>query len=285
MKRGFFFRSKRGIAIPVLVLLALIATLWAVIAPLWLSVGRSNPISGVTNSLLTNTPFKIEAGQYFVTKMKKDASGDELKLLQTKGDQVATTLTVLLNAPQFKSNVDGITNQVYDYYILGSEKAKSISVKPLATLAINALVSVDPQFKKLQKEIDKIKPIDLKPKTNGPDLKQIHSLLNFGFILISFLLLILIFIYAIFARKRTGFLRTIGIYFIYIGLLDIAIHTVGIAISNHQIKTMTDDLARTAVPIVITRLASPLMTIGISLLILGIIGFGLSFRNESTEPQ
>ncbi len=274
-------------AIPVVILIALVSTLWALVAPVWMSVGHSNPINGVTHVLLSNSPFKTTAGQYFVTQLKEDASGKELILLNMKETQISTAITDLLSAPEFKTNVASITTQIYNYYILGSEQAKTISVKPIAVQALSAITQVDPQFKRLQKEIDKIKPIALEPITNGPDLKQIHSSLNLAFTLISLLLLVLMLLYAVFARKRNGFSRTVGSVFLYIGVLDIAIHAVGTAIANSQIKTISDDLVRAAAPIVIAQLLSPLMTIGIVFSILGVIGVVLSFikQNSETSPS
>lgn len=285
MKTSFFFRSKRRAAIPVVILIALVSTLWALVAPIWMSVGRSNPINGVTHVLLSNSPFKTTAGQYFVMKLKEDASGKELALLNMKGTQISTVVTDLLSDPEFKTNVDSATTQIYNYYILGSEEAKTISVKPIALQALRAITQVDPQFKQLQKEIDKIKPIVLKPITNGPDLKQIHSSLNREFTLISLLLLVLILLYAVFARKRNGFSRTVGSVFLYIGTLNIAIHTVGTAIANSQIKTISDGLVRAAAPIVIPQLLSPLMTIGVVCAILGVIGVVLSFIKQNSEAS
>ncbi len=272
-------------AIPLVILIALVSTLWTVVAPVWMSVGRSNPINGVTHALLSNSPFKTTAGQYFVTQLKKDASGKELILLNMKETQISTAVTDLLSAPEFKTKVDSITTQIYNYYILGSEEAKTISVKPIAVAALSAITHVDSQFKRLQKEIDKIKPIALKPITNGPDLKQIHSSLNLAFTLISLLLLVLILLYAVFARKRNGFSRTVGSVFLYIGVPALAIHAVGTAIANSQIKTISDDLVRAAAPIVIPQLLSPLMTIGIVFSILGVIGVVLSFIKQNSETS
>ncbi len=285
MRTSFFFRSKRGIAIPVVILIALVSTLWALVAPIWMTVGRSNPINGVTHTLLSNSSFKTAAGQYFVTKLKEGASGKELVLLNKKETQISTAVTDLLSSPEFKTNLDSATTQIYNYYILGSEEAKTISVKPIAVQALRAITQVDPKFKRLQKEVDKIKPIVLKPLTDGPDLKQIHSSLNRELTLISLLLLALILLYAVFARKRNGFSRTVGSVFLYIGTLDIAIHTVGTAIANSQIKTISDGLVRAAAPIIIPQLLSPLMTIGITFSILGVIGVALSFIKQNSEAS
>ncbi len=294
MKSSFFFRSKPGIAIPVVNLIILVSTLWAVVAPLWMSVGRSNPINSVTHALSSNSPFKTAVGQYFVTKLKEDASGKELILLNKKETQISTAVTNLLSAPEFKTNIDNITTQIYNYYILGSKQAKTISVKPIAVQALRAFTHVDPQFKRLQKEIDKIKPIALPelPITNGPDLKQIHSSLkqihsslNLAFTLISLLLLVLILLYAVFARNRNVFFRTVGFVFLYIGVPSLVIHAVGTAIANSQIKTISDDLVRAAAPIVISQLLSPRMTIGIVFSILGVIGVVLGFIKQYGFPR
>ncbi len=285
MKLGIFFRSKSGIAIPIVIFAFFFSTLWAIIAPVWISIGNSNPIHSATHALLDNFEFKKTAGEYFVTKMKEDASKAELIILNKKGSQISTAVTDLLNAPEFTTNLDSITSQVYNYYILGSAEAKSVSMKPIAAEALKALTKVDPQFKKLQKEIDKIKPIQLKPNPNGPDLKKIHSLLTLAFTVNSVLLFILLLVYLFFARSRKGFFRTIGIIFLYIGAIDIAVRTVGTAIANSQIKTISDDLARMAAKIVLTNLTNPFLTVGIVFLLLGALAVGLSFINKNSETS
>lgn len=283
MKPAIFFRSKRGLAIPIVIFTIFFSTLWAIIAPVWISIGNSNPIQTITHALLDNLEFKKTAGEYFVAQMKKDASGAELAILKKKGSQISTAVTDQLSTPEFMTNLDLATSQIYNYYVLGSLEAKTVSVRPIAMEVFKAFTKVDPQFKRLQNEIDRIKPIDLKRDPNVPDLKKIHSLLALAFTVNSALIFILLLFYLFAARSKNGFFRTTGIIFLNIGAIDIAVRAIGVAIANDKIKTITNELAKVAAPIVLTEITKPLLTLGILFLLLGALGVGLSFMSKNPQ--
>jgi hypothetical protein len=256
----------------------------SIVGSIYLAIGVGNPVNKVIDGLLSSTSFKNDAGDYFVSKTLETASGDERKLLTEKGVQISATVTTILNNSVFKMAVESISDTAYNYYVGGTKERQSIDVKPILQLALPIFESVDPQFSKLSKELDKIKPIKLQPQTKGPDIAQIKSYFTLGVWLLLVLSLLSLLFYLRFANSLRSALRVPGIIVLSIGLLLITLNIVATSIVKHQAATATESLAREAIPIAAHTIISPLMTNGVVGLLLGLVLLGLSFL-ERMRPD
>ena len=277
---GIMLKAKRGAAIPSAIFFAICFTLLSIAGSLFLSVGMGNPVNKVTNSLLSNTTFKHDAGDYFVSKALETATGDERALLTEKGPQISAAVTAFLGNPVFKGELGAVSDIAYSYYTGGAKARQSIDVKPILQLALLGFESVDPQFAKLSKELNKIKPIQLQPQTNGPDASQIKSYFTLGVGLLLALSLLTLLLYLLFAKSLPSALRVPGIIFLSDGFLLVVLNIVAIAVVKHQAATATESLAREAIPIAAHPLISPLMTTGVVELLLGVVLVVLSYSKR-----
>ena len=282
-------KAKRRGAIPSAIFFTIFFTLLSIAGSIYLSIGVGNPVNKVIDGLLSSTSFKSEAGDYFVSKALESATGDELKLLTEKGPQISATVTTILSNSEFKMAIESVSDTAYNYYVGGTKERQSIDVKPILQLALPIFESVDPQFSKLSKELDKIKPIKLQPQTKGPDIAQIKSYFTLGvWLLLAFSLLSLLF-YLRFAKSFRSALRVPGIIVLSIGLLLIIFNIAATSIVKHQAATATESLAREAIPIAAHTLISPLMTNGVVGLLLGLLLLTLSFlkrmHTNSLNPR
>jgi len=144
--------------------------------------------------------------------------------------------------------------------------------------------SVDPQFSKLSKELDKIKPIKLQPQANGPDVSQIKSYFTLGFWLLLNLSLVSLFFYLLFAHSFRSAFRVPRIIVLSAGVFLVIINSVATVLIKSQAATATEPLAREAIPIAAHALISPLMTNGVIGLLLGFLLLSLSFLKRTPEP-
>ena len=281
-------KAKRGGAIPSAILFTIFFLLLSILGSIYLSIGVGNPVNKVIDGLLSSSSFKHDAGDYFVSKTLETASGDERALLTEKGPQISATVTTILSNSLFKEVVESISDIAYHYYVGGAEAQQSIDVKPVLQLALPILESVDPQFSKLSKELDKIKPIKLQPQTNGPDVAQMKSYFTLGVWLLLALSLLTLLLYLRFANSLRAALRVPGIVILSVGAFLITLNIVAAAIVKHQAATATESLAREAIPIAAHTLISPLMSNGVVELLLGLVLLALSFlkgvRPESLDP-
>jgi hypothetical protein len=281
---GFLLKAKRGGAIPSAIFFTIFFTLLSIVGSVYLSIGVGNPVNKVIDGLLSSTSFKEDAGDYFVSKTLETAKGDERKLLVEKAPQISTAVTVILSNPDFKKEIESISDIAYNYYISGAKVQQSIEVKPILQLALPIFKSVDPQFSKLSKELNKIKPIQLKPQTSGSDASKIKSYFTLGLWLLLNLSLISLFFYLLFAHSLRSAFRVPGIIVLSIGLLLITLNIVATSIVKHQAATATEALAREAIPIAAHAIISPLMTTGVIGLLLGLALIVLSFLKRSPDP-
>jgi len=272
-----FFRGKRGGAIPSAIFFVLFATLLSILGSIYLSIGIGNPVNKATGSLIANQSFKTDAGTYFVSKALETAKGDERKILTTKGPQISQTITAFLGNPIFHNELNQISDIAYHYYTSGNKTAQTIDVKPIVTLALLGLESVDPQFSQLKKELDKIKPIELKPQANGPDAASVKSDFTLAIVLLILLTLLTLGLYLLFSKSGKLAMRTLAYVLAADGLILVIIHIVASAVVHHQAQMATESLAREAIPIVASSLLTPLISLGIFEILVGAIAFGLTF--------
>ena len=270
-------KAKRGGAIPSAILFTIFFTLLSIVGSIYLSIGVGNPVNKVIDGLLSSTSFKNNAGDSFVSKALESATGDERKLLTEKAPQISATVTTILSNSAFKVAVESVSDTAYNYYVGGTKERQTIDVKPILQLALPIFESVDPQFSKLSKELDKIKPIKLQPQTKGPDVSQIKSYFTLGVLLLLVLSLLTLLFYLRFANSLRSALRVPGIIVLIVGLALITLNIAATSIVKHQAATATEPLAREAIPIAAHTLISPLMTNGVVGLLLGLLLLTLSF--------
>ena len=282
-------KAKRGGAIPSAIFFTIFFLLLSILGSIYLSIGVGNPVNKVIDGLLSSSTFKHDAGDYFVSKTLETATGDERALLTEKGPQISATVTTILSNSLFKEVVESISDIAYHYYVGGAKAQQSVDVKPVLQLALPILESVDPQFSKLSKELDKIKPIKLQPQTNGPDVAQMKSYFTLGVWLLLALSLLTLLLYLRFANSLRAALRVPGIVILSVGIFLITLNIVATAIVKHQAATATESLAREAIPIAAHTLISPIMTNGVAELLLGLVLLALSFlkrmRANSLNPR
>jgi len=270
-------KAKRGGAIPSAIFFTIFFTLLSILGSIYLSIGVGNPVNKVIDGLLSSTSFKQDAGDYFVSKTLETATGDERALLMERGPQISATVTTILSNSLFKDVVESISDIAYHYYVGGAKAQQSVDVKPVLQWALPILESVDPQFSKLSKELDKIKPIKLQPQTKGPDIAQIKSYFTLGVWLLLALSLLTLLLYLRFAKSLRSALRVPGIVVLSVGVFLITLNIAATAIVKHQAATATESLAREAIPIAAHTLITPLMTNGVVELLLGLVLLALSF--------
>ena len=265
----WLFKSRRGLAVTAGIFVFLLASILPIVTGLWSIAGSGNPITPITHALLTSTDFRNAAGKEFVRKTLKDASGDEKRLLTQKGKDISQALSDLLGQPAFESEINKVTSTAYDYFSTGAKTPTSIDAKPIANMALLALAKVDKDFSKLKKEVRKLKPIELKPQTSGPDIVQIRKILNLVFFGSMLLFVLLNLIYLRYSRSITSALRTIGSEFIYFGVLDLVINLVANPVVKSLAEKNSEPLAQIAIPIVARQELAIFMTFGIVGLVVG----------------
>lgn len=272
-----FLKSKRGGSVPAAIFFVTFFTLLSILGSVFLAVGIGNPVNKVTHSLWSNQTFKTDAGTFFVSKGLETATGEERKLLLQKGPKISAAVTAFLGNSIFHTDIDQLSNVVYGYYSSGSKNNQTVDVSPVVHLGLLGLESVDPQFSKLKKELDKIKPIKLQPQKNGPNASQTKSDFKLGILLLLLFSLLTLFLYFIFAKSLKGVLRTLGITFLIEGVFLVVVYEVAIAVINHQATKASESLAREAIPIAAHSLLTPFMTLGIPELVIGVLLLGTSF--------
>jgi len=277
MKKSFWFHGHRGFATCFAILMFLLATLLPVVTGVWSIAASGNPVTPIVHSLLRDSEFRDTLGLEFVQKLSKDASGAEKDLFTKKGKEISTAVSNLLSQPEFELEVDKISNGIYSFYSTRSKKSTSIDVKPIADLTLTALTQVDKQFSILKKELSKLKPIELKPQTSGPDIARIKEILNLSFYGILTLFILVNILYFRYAKNMQGALRIAGSQFIYIGVSALAINIVGNSLIGNFAAKNSEELSKVAIPIVARHELGIFFTLGLVGVLVGLVLQVLSF--------
>lgn len=239
----------------------------------------------MTKALLSSSEFRDEVGTTFTTNVSKSATGEEKRVITENAKKIAASISELLARPDFNADLNAISQTVFTFYIEGSRAPTTIDIKPIAILGLDALKKVDPQFKALSKEVDKLKPIQLKPQTSGPDVKKLRELLKLSFYLGWIFMIIFNLIFFLAAKSRKYGLRFLGFEFLWLGTISLLIKVIGSLILVNVADKNSDLIAKIAIPIVGNELLSAFLLTGLIYFIGGALLLAASFmRRFNGQP-
>ena len=267
---GRFFRARRGPAVLVGVLFAAFALVLSITLPTWLSVGLGNPAGETVTALTKDKEFRDEAARFFIEKLTEDAPTEDLALFDELETTITEKLDELAENDEFMAKVDGISDEIYDFFVNGVDETKVVEAKAVVSDVVDALVAVDPEFSDLKQNVDEWEGLALEPIDDGPDIKSIKNSLNSLFWLALILTLITGVLYARWSRSKRGALLFVGITVIVLGVIGLvaagAVRSVAVSSVDE-----TDRFANAAVPVVADSLLSPFRTVGTVWVVIGMI--------------
>lgn len=267
---GRFFRARRGSAVLFGVLFAAFALVLSITLPTWLSVGVGNPAGETVTALTKDKEFRDEAARFFIEKLTEDAPTEDLALFDELETTITEKLDELAENDEFMAKVDGISDEIYDFFVNGVDETKVVEAKAVVSDVVDALVAVDPEFSDLKQNVDEWEGLALEPIDDGPDIKSIKNSLNSLFWLALILTLITGVLYARWSRSKRGALLFVGITVIVLGVIDLvaagAVRSVAVSSVDE-----TDRFANAAVPVVADSLLSPFRTVGTVWVVIGVV--------------
>jgi hypothetical protein len=238
--------------------------------PTWLSVGVGNPAGETVTALTKDKEFRDEAARFFIEKLTEDAPTEDLALFDELETTITEKLDELAENDEFMAKVDGISDEIYDFFVNGVDETKVVEAKAVVSDVVDALVAVDPEFSDLKQNVDEWGGLALEPIDDGPDIKSIKNSLNSLFWLALILTLITGVLYARWSRSKRGALLFVGITVIVLGVIDLvaagAVRSVAVSSVDE-----TDRFANAAVPVVADSLLSPFRTVGTVWVVIGMI--------------
>jgi len=252
------------------VLFAAFALVLSITLPTWLSVGVGNPAGETVTALTKDKEFRDEAARFFIEKLTEDAPTEDLALFDELETTITEKLDELAENDEFMAKVDGISDEIYDFFVNGVDETKVVEAKAVVSDVVDALVAVDPEFSDLKQNVDEWEGLALEPIDDGPDIKSIKNSLNSLFWLALILTLITGVLYARWSRSKRGALLFVGITVIVLGVIDLvaagAVRSVAVSSVDE-----TDRFANAAVPVVADSLLSPFRTVGTVWVVIGMI--------------
>lgn len=251
------------------VLFVIFAFVLSVALPTWLSVGTGNPASKTVAALTQDKEVRDEAARFFIEKLTKDASAEDLVRFDELETTISGKLDELVANDEFMAKVGDVSDEIYDFFVNGVDETKIVEAKAVVSDLVDALADVDPEFANLKKDVNDWEGLELEPMNDGPDIKSIKDGLNGIFWLALVLTVLTGVLYARWSRSRRGMLLFLGITTLILGVIDLV--AAG-AVRSAVVSTVdeTDRFANAAVPVVADSLLSPFRTIGIIWLILGL---------------
>jgi len=252
------------------VLFAAFALVLSITLPTWLSVGVGNPAGETVTALTKDKEFRDEAARFFIEKLTEDAPTEDLALFDELETTITEKLDELAENDEFMAKVDGISDEIYDFFVNGVDETKVVEAKAVVSDVVDALVAVDPEFSDLKQNVDEWEGLALEPIDDGPDIKSIKNSLNSLFWLALILTLITGVLYARWSRSKRGALLFVGITVIVLGVIDLvaagAVRSVAVSSVDE-----TDRFANAAVPVVADSLLSPFRTVGTVWVVIGVV--------------
>ena len=264
-----FFKPRRGLAVLFGALFVIFAFVLSITLPTWLSVGTGNPAGKTVTALTKDKVVRDEAARFFIEKLTEDASAEDLARFDELQTTISDKLDELVANDEFMAKVGDVSDEVYDFFVNGTDQTEVVQAKAVVSDLVDALVEVDPKFADLQTEVNDWKGLELEPISDGPDIKSIKDGLNSLFWFALLLTAAVGVLYARWSRSRRGMLMFLGITTIILGIIDLV--AAG-AVRSIVVGTVdeTDRFANAAVPVVADSLLAPFQTVGIAWLVLGV---------------
>ena len=268
-----FFSARRGPAVAFAILAALVGLLFSLALGAWLSIGAGNPATRAIHALADDAEFRDRAATFFVDKLTEDAGGDADAVLTRNEAAVTAALSDLIGSPEFTRELDSISDSARRWFVDGDRTAARISLKPVVTQMVGTLEGVDPEFGALRDGIATLDDFDL--AGDGGSSPQFGGFLTALLAVVagSFLVLAACAVgYARTARSAAGAASTGGGILLGIGALMTASWFAATTAASSVAGSQDEAVARTAIPIVASALASPFRTVGILWIALGAAG-------------
>jgi len=239
----------------------------------WLSIGAGNPASRAIHALADDAAFRDQAAEFFVDTLTEGTGGDADTVLTRNEAAVTAALSDLIGSPEFTRELNAISDSARRWFVDGDRASASISLKPVATLLVDTLEGVDPEFGMLR--IGIVLLDDLNLAGDGGDSPQFAGILTATLAAVVVLLLVAAacaFGYARTAKSASGAASTAGGIVLGIGVLMTGAWFGATAAASAAASSQDEVVARTAIPIVAAAIASPFRTVGILWIVLGAVG-------------
>lgn len=267
------FTARRGPAVTFAILTTVVGLLFSIALGVWLSVGAGNPATRAIHALADDAAFRDEAATFFVDKLTEDAGGDADAVLTRNEAAVMAALSDLIGTPEFTSELDSISDSARRWFVDGDRASASISLKPVVTQMVGTLEGVDPEFGALREGIASLDDLDLAGDGgNSPQFGGILTAMLGAVVGLFVVAAACAYGYARMARSAAGAATTAGGILLGIGILMAGAWFGATAAASSAASTQDEAVARTAIPIVASALASPFRTVGAVWLFLGIAG-------------
>lgn len=247
----------------------------------YLSIGSSGYVPKALHSLLASPDFRTAFGDQVVQSFTKDATGKkEKKLLANKSDEISTAVAQALTDPVMESELSTLGVTAYDHFVKGSSSATTIDIRPAVSILVNSIKTVDPEFGKLSKEVNKLEPIDLPASPENSPIPKISSAVAGGAITTVILFLIALAGVVYLSQPKVRALLTATKLFITSGALSIALSIAISILSTKAAQSAGDNLAQAALPPLIAPMVGTYRTIGVTALVLGLAGLAGYFATR-----
>jgi hypothetical protein len=267
------FSARRGPAVAFAILASIVGLLFSVVLGAWLSIGAGNPATRAINALADDAAFRDQAATFFVDKLTEDSGGDADTVLTRNEAAVTAALSDLIGSPEFTRELDSISDSARRWFVDGDRASASISLKPVVAQMVDTLEGVDPEFGVLRIGIATLDDLDLAGDGgNSPQFGGILTAMLGAVVGLFLVAAACAFGYVRTARSAAGAASTSGGILLGIGVLMTGTWFAATTAASTAASSQDEAVARTAIPIVASALASPFRTVGILWIALGAAG-------------
>jgi len=269
-----FFTARRGHAVAFTILTTLIGVLFSVVLGAWLAIGVGNPATRAINALADDAVFRERAATDVVETLADNAGGSAFGVLLTRHKtDIVAALSDLTDKPEFTRELEGITDSARRWFVDGDPSTASFSLQPIASQLVDTLEGVDPEFGVLRVGVAFLPDVNLASDgRNSPRLRNFLSGLLIALVVLLVLLASCSFGLARNATSAAGASTTFGGILVGIGFFMIGIWFAALTTASSVALSRDEEIARTAIPIVASSLVSPLRTVGVAWIVIGVSG-------------
>jgi len=232
-----------------------------------LIVSNLNHVGDLAATIVKEVSARPMTVNSLIDEFIKSADADAAKEIKKNRARIERTVVSLGSSSEFRELISSTLNQI-SQAALNGESSVNIDFTPIAALIADKVNEAAKSRVISKKILSDIKPTSIDLSKQSTTIRKVKNLLHQALFIWVLWLALLIGLFLLIGRR---ILRTFGAHLISIGIVGLALRFLTPVLAQNAITSSEDALyAQQIAPQILARLLSPIMTLSIAALVLGV---------------
>lgn len=233
-----------------------------------LVVSNLNHVGDLAATIVKEVSARPMTVNSLIDEFIKSADADVAKEIKKNRARIERTIVSLGSSSEFRELISSTLNQI-SQAALNGESSVNIDFTPVAALIAEKVNEAAKSRVISKKILSDIKPTSIDLSNQSTTVRKVKNLLHQALFIWALWLALLVGLFLLIGRRT---LRTFGAHLISIGIVGLALRFLAPVLAQNAITSSEGALyAQQIVPQILARLLSPVMTLSILALVLGVV--------------